>query len=178
MRRSSRAGAPAERIPAGASEDLLFDPTPNQVQAKSLFWAKWRRDPRLDPASASLADVRSYVDVASLDKWWDDRPFRSWFLNQDEARQKLEHAADVWATQALQRIRGGVLSDKDFIALGKFLNDITGRTPAPGKGGDAPKQLSEAEAHKLFHDAALKLGYLPPAQVPGANTVDVEAEET
>lgn len=168
-RRSSRGLAPKDG-PIRAPEYLGYEPTDGQLKCKSEFWAKFRDDPRVDPAHLTAMEVAELVDAPSLTQWWKEPGFRTWFLDGEEWRGDLEFATALWAKElAARMMRSASMSDKDFIAAGKLLAEVTGRMPKGGHAsGEAGKKkpMSEAEALEAFHRTAKQLGYTPPAHLP------------
>jgi len=141
-------------------EDLGFDPTPNQRKVKSAFWARYRDDPVIQPELMTVAEIQQLIHAPSMEKWWADKSFRSWFLNADEWRHQLEFIMDEWIARAATLLTSGVLSDKDFLQFGKLMADISGRASGGAAQKQITKELSPEQSRKLFHEAALSQGYL------------------
>ena len=70
-------------------EDLVFLPSPNHRRAKSKFWSRY--SDLADGGEVSLASALQLTKEPQLAKWWNLPGFKDWFLNKDEARERLEY---------------------------------------------------------------------------------------
>jgi hypothetical protein len=176
MRRSSRGAAPGGESRIRAPEYLGYEPTDGQLKAKSEFWAKFRDDPAMDPKHLGPMAIAELIDAPSLTTWWKEPGFRTWFLDGEEWRGDIEFATALWAKEAAARMmRADAMSDKDFVAYGKLLAEVSGRMPRGGAGagaGKPPKQLTEAEAMAQFVAAAKLMGFTPPAHLEAPKPKD------
>lgn len=166
MRRSSNPGYSSDdRVATRAPEFLGYEPTPGMRRVKAQFWVQMREDPSVDPQQLSPADIQRRVDAPSLDRWWRDPLFRSWFLNKQEWVAGAEMAFELWLDQLTGRLMSGLMSDKDLVAAGKLLSEVADklpRTPSAASKQDPVGQLTPAQAKQKFHELATSLGYLPP----------------
>ena len=70
-------------------QDLVFLPNPAHRRAKSKFWSRYSD---LDLAqNISLGAALQLTKEPQLAKWWNLPGFKDWFLNNDEARERLEY---------------------------------------------------------------------------------------
>lgn len=70
-------------------QDLVFLPNPAHRRAKSKFWARYGD---LDTGGeVSLASALQLTREPQLKKWWHLPGFKDWFLNKDEAKERLEY---------------------------------------------------------------------------------------
>lgn len=70
-------------------EDLVFLPSPNHRRAKSKFWSRY--GDLEDGSQVTLAAALQLTKEPQLAKWWNLPGFKDWFLNKDEARERLEY---------------------------------------------------------------------------------------
>lgn len=187
MRKSSRGRPPVGPVPnppadlIRAPEFIGFEPTDMQLRTKAKLWAMYDESPLVHPENMRPTDMARMLDSPSLPSWWVDPNFRSWFLQKDGWKYDLEFAFQLWMDDALKRVRTRSLSDKDFLAFGRLLGEMTARTGSAAKrdGDDSKKkELSEAEAIKLIEALAPALGFvrLPATTVAPAKTEDVDGE--
>jgi len=84
-------------------DSLFFVPTDIQRRVKAAFWAKQADMPFMDASQITLKFVIAQTGTAKLKDWWDKPGFKQWFLNQEEARQKLEYLYNL-ALDTLQEM--------------------------------------------------------------------------
>lgn len=73
------------------AEQVIFTPTPRQRKVKAQFWSRFQPGPFVSPSALTINDIQSVVNVAALKEWWADGLFKEWFMNREEAREKLEY---------------------------------------------------------------------------------------
>lgn len=76
---------------AGLAEQVIFTPTPRQAKVKAQFWSRFQPGPFASPSSLTLPAIQEVVNVPSMKEWWHLDGFQAWFLNREEAREKLEY---------------------------------------------------------------------------------------
>ncbi len=69
----------------------IYTPTPRQRQVKARFWVRYVPSPLATLDSLSAATVQRITGTAGIKEWWSEPGFREWFLNREEAREKLEY---------------------------------------------------------------------------------------
>lgn len=70
-------------------DDLVFLPSPVHRRAKTKFWTRYMD---LDTGTkVNLAQALQLTGEPSLAKWWNLPGFQDWFLNKEEARERLEY---------------------------------------------------------------------------------------
>jgi chemotaxis regulatin CheY-phosphate phosphatase CheZ len=70
---------------------VIYTPTPRQRQVKAKFWVQFVPGPFADPDNLSMAEVIRVTGTSSLKEWWPEAGFKEWFMNREEAREKLEY---------------------------------------------------------------------------------------
>lgn len=178
MRKSSRgavAPAPQPMDPLDvirAREFMGYEPTDLQMRTKAKMWAMYREDPLISPDNMKPSELARVLDAPSLEAWWSDPNFRSWFLQKDGWRHDTEFAFQLWMDDCLKRLRTRSLSDKDFLAFGKLLAELTSRMGGK-REEEKEKPLSKEEAARVFEVMAPALGFVRAEQLPPP-TADVE----
>lgn len=113
---------------ANLKDDLLFLPSPVHRRAKSKFWA--RHDSLLGgPGTPSAAEVMEITGEPGIKKWWSVPGFKEWFLNKDEARERLEYLYMIALDSA-----ESVLLDPDAnanakVQMVKVIAQLAGKEP-------------------------------------------------
>ena len=82
---------PKKKDISALAEQLIFTPTPRQRKVKAQFWSRFQPGPFVSASSLSLPAIQEVVNVAGLKEWWQLDGFQGWFLNREEAREKLEY---------------------------------------------------------------------------------------
>jgi len=78
-----------EKVLESLYQDLIFLPSPPHRRAKSKFWS---RHMDLDTGSpVNLAQALQITGEPQLSRWWSLPGFLDWFLNKDEAKERLEY---------------------------------------------------------------------------------------
>lgn len=137
------------------SEDFGYIPTSAQQKLKSQFWLNWRGNPMVDPSSMSAAQVAAMAGDSKVEAWMRDPLFKSWFLNADEWRSKLDAMFEAWIDKAAARLMSSTMSDGDLIKLGKLLGEFTNRTTTVKE--KAPTPVNPEQAKEILGAAALLL---------------------
>lgn len=88
---------------ADVVEDLTFIPHPDQRKVKAALWAVINDNPAFDIDSITAEDVVKITADSRVRRWWKETDFRSWLLNKDEFRQRLEYQAQL-ALDTLERV--------------------------------------------------------------------------
>jgi hypothetical protein len=89
-------------------QEAEFLPSPSQRAAKSRFWVRYDKALLGEPETLSLAAIARVVKDNRLDKWFSQSGFREWFLNQDEAKERLDY---IW-NLGLDRIEAILQNDE------------------------------------------------------------------
>lgn len=76
---------------AEVADKVIFTPTPRQRQVKAKFWTRFQPGPFSSPDALTAVAVMEVTGESSLKEWWPKPGFREWFLNREEAREKLEY---------------------------------------------------------------------------------------
>lgn len=76
---------------ANLADSVIFTPNPRQRKVKAQFWSRFQSGPFVSPSALSLPAIQEVVNVPSLKEWWYIDGFKEWFINREEAREKLEY---------------------------------------------------------------------------------------
>ena len=80
-----------EKSLSDLADKVIFTPTKRQRQVKAKFWSRFQPGPFANPDTLSMADVMAITRASSLKEWWSKDGFKEWFMNREEAREKLEY---------------------------------------------------------------------------------------
>jgi hypothetical protein len=74
------------------TDKILFSPTARHKQLKARFWARYQPSPFLpSPDKMTALEISKICDSSTIrDSWYIDG-FKEWFLNKEEARERLEY---------------------------------------------------------------------------------------
>jgi hypothetical protein len=73
------------------ADKVIFTPSKTQQKVKARFWTRFTPGPFANPNKIPLALAQEVTGSASLKKWWDEPGFLEWFVNREEARERLEY---------------------------------------------------------------------------------------
>ncbi len=76
---------------AGLADQVMFSPQNKHRMLKAKFWSKFQPGPFHSPETVSAALVQEITKSSIVKECWSLPGFKEWFLNQDEAREKLEY---------------------------------------------------------------------------------------
>lgn len=136
-----------------------FVPTPEQQRVKSAFWVRWGDDPLVDPENLTAAEAARRSREPDVERWFRNEACRAWFLNRESAREGVEFLLDTWIEQAASKLTSQQLGDREFLALGKLLTDLSPRF-SKQEQREAPATPERMRA--LVEQAAKQLGWSPP----------------
>lgn len=120
-------------VSASAAE-LLWRPKDEHRKCKAEFWTKNREANLCDAKSITAAHITRLTGEKRAKTWWAKDEFQRWFKDERTVETRFEYLMDLW----LDNVGCIIVSDdpKAFnakIALGKFLADMTYRTPPTRK---------------------------------------------
>lgn len=132
---------------ASLTEDLVFIPNPRHRQVKSKFWARYD-SMNIEPSALSAAAVMDVTGEPAIGRWWSLPGFKAWFLNQDEARERLEYLYMLALDSA-----EAVLLDPDAngnakVQMVKIIAQLAGKEPN-SKERYADEEIGRMDAEKL-----------------------------
>jgi hypothetical protein len=140
--------------------DLTFTPSNNQMKLKAGFYASWA-----GMTQPTEGDISSITGSQSIQKWWSDPSFKSWFLNKDQTLAKMAYLKDLALSTAEQ-----ILLDPDQPAAAR-VNMI--KVVLAYDAAISEKQMSVAGKSIKATSTAELLKRLESVK----GTIDVEPEE-
>lgn len=155
--------------------ELMHCPTKDQKQLKAAFWTLWADNPFVSPERITLADVKQVTQSNEVGRWWGDEQFRSWFLNQNEFRQKLEYLAHR-ALDVAEEILETDITDKNMnakVQMIKLIAELANKVPqrwVKEKIIDAEIQKMDPAQLESYIQKQMKLltsGSEPPKEASG-----------
>lgn len=142
---------------ASKLSEVIFLPTPAHRAAKSKFWARYEDFGQV--AEVSLEVVQALVADPGLKRWWSQEGFKDWFLNKDEARERLEYLYMV----ALDAAEGVLLNpdanDNAKVQMVKVIAQLAGKEPARNERyvDEDIQKMTEAQLKKYIEARAPRL---------------------
>lgn len=127
--------------------ELIHSPTREQKQLKAAFWTIWADNPIASPDRISLMDVQQLTGSNEIARWWLQAEFRSWFLNQNEFRQKLEYLAHR-SLDVAEEILEADLTDKNMnakVQAIKLIAELSNKVPQRW----VKEKIIDAEVQKM-----------------------------
>jgi len=113
---------------AELKSELVFLPSPVHRSAKTKFWARY--DSLLDGSGTpSKAEAIQLTGEPKLAKWWYLPGFKEWFLNQDEARERLEYLYMLALDAAEQVLLDPEAQANARVQMIKVIASLAGKEP-------------------------------------------------
>lgn len=110
------------------TEDLLFLPNPRHRQVKARFWARY--DSLMAPVDKLTASaVIQITEEPVVARWWSLPGFKEWFLNQDEARERLEYLYMLALDTAESVLANPDSNDNAKVQMVKVIAQLAGKEP-------------------------------------------------
>ena len=147
-----------DKLPSLVGE-VVFLPSPNHRRVKSKFWTRF--DSLTGTVSSvSLQQAMGLTGESSLKKWWDQPGFKEWFLNMDEARERLEYLFMIALDAAEQVLLDPEANANAKVNLIKVLAQLAGKEPNKQEqfidmkiqrmGADQLKEFIQSKTDKLI----------------------------
>jgi hypothetical protein len=114
-------------------EVLVYQPTDEEMQTKSAFWAKAQGNPMVDPDNIPVSTVKLILNDTRVERWWKKPGFKDWFLNKEEWKQKLEYAINVGLDAMLDLLRDPQAQGSAKVRAFEILARLANREPAKVK---------------------------------------------
>lgn len=136
------------------TEDLLFIPNPRHRQVKAKFWSRYDSLMLSSDKITSTAAV-SITDEPSIMRWWSLPGFKDWFLNQDEARERLEYLYMLALDTAEQVLANPESNDNAKVQMVKVIAQLAGKEPSKQQYADDSINKMDAEKLKTYIQEAI-----------------------
>lgn len=155
---------------AALHAEVVFLPSPAHRRVKSKFWQRY--EDLGGPVSLELAE--GLTKEPGLRKWWSMSGFKDWFLNQDEARERLEYLYMVALDAAEHLLLDPNANHNAKAQMIKIIAQLAGKEPNKyEKFADAAVQkMDSAKLRAYIEKEAFK--YLKPSTKTDDESVDAE----
>jgi len=110
------------------SEEVVFLPSPKHRQIKSKFWTKFESI-GLPASSITMSQAIALTNESSLKKLWEVPGFKSWFINEDEGRERLEYLFMLALDAAEHMLLDPDANANAKVNLIKVLATLTNKVP-------------------------------------------------
>jgi hypothetical protein len=152
-------------------------PSPPQRQAKSRFWARYDSTLLGEPETLSLADIARVVKDNRLDKWWSEAGFKEWFLNRDEAKERLDYIWNLGLDSIEAIFMNPESNDNAKVNAFKQISSLAGKEPSKNtEFTDADIQRMDKEKLKAYIERQAPK-FLPPAKETSDASPDIQSSE-
>lgn len=138
----------------GAGKVLV--PTDSQLQAKCRFWARTVGA----PADLTVDQIATYAGTSSVRKWWSTPGFQDWFLNRDDARERILFLYIKILDQAQSLIANGDINANALLNLVKSIQLIEERLYPKVEDGENLEdfeKMSESELVALIEAKGIRV---------------------
>lgn len=136
--------------------DLVFIPSPLQRACKARFYK--RIDFDLDLAKdVTLAQAIQLTGNQQLGNWWKQDGFKEWFINQDEAAERIEYLYMLWMDKAESLLLDPLANHNAIVQLGKIIAQLSGRANQEKFSDDLINKMSKEQLRAFAERLAPKL---------------------
>lgn len=133
----------------GIAEDLVFLPSPKHRQVKSKFWTRYD-SLNIDPDQISAAAVVDITGEPAVSRWWHVPGFKAWFLNEDEARERLEYLYMLALDSAEEVLLNPEAQANAKVQMVKVIAQLAGKEPKGEKYADEDIQRLSPEKLRAY----------------------------
>lgn len=146
------------------TEDLLFIPNPRHRQVKAKFWARYD-SLMVSPDKITAAAAIDLTSETTIARWWSLPGFKDWFLNQDEARERLEYLYMLALDTAEQVLANPDSNDNAKVQMVKVIAQLAGKEPKAQVFADDDINKMDAEKLKAYIEKVAPRLLSAPAKV-------------
>lgn len=139
---------------------VVYAPTSSQAQVKAQFWHRFQPGPMATLEDLTLAKAIQITQCNRLRDWWSQPGFLSWFLNKDEAREKMHYLFNQ-GLDALQEILMNPEANANAkVNSVKLLAEMTGyltKKPVERFADDEINSMSKEQVQKYLASRGIKV---------------------
>lgn len=143
--------------------ELVFMPSPAMRATKAKFWKRCDYE---EPRNVSVEMVVQITNSSSIRTWWSKEGFREWFLNKDEAAERLEYLYMLALDAAEDVLLNPNVPPSARIGLIKIVAQLAGKEPSKDQLflDEEIQKMEPARLRALITKLAPK--FLPPVPKP------------
>lgn len=143
--------------------DLIFLPSPNQRATKAKFWK--RMDFNMDVIeNVTLASAIQLTNNSALSNWWKREGFKEWFLNKDEATERLEYLYMLWMDKVEELLLNPDANHNAIVNIGKVIATLSGRDNQERFSDESIQKMSPTQVRAFIEKLAPR--FLPKVAEP------------
>ena len=142
---------------AKLADSVLYAPSPSQQKAKARFFNRFESSPFLSLDSITAVQAMEITGIRSIKDWWSKPGFKDWFLNRNEAGEKLEYLFSLALDTAEQILRDPEAQTNAKVQMIKIAAELADKMPSKHKEKFADKEIGEMNPERLneFLDKAV-----------------------
>lgn len=127
--------------------EAIYDPSSRDREIKVRFWQAMEDNPMVDASLVTVAMAAKMTGSRNLEALWSKPGFKSWFLNDNEFRQRV----DVLSSLALDAIEAVLKSDDPKgqgarVNAAKLLLEMANKMPAKQHGSGKQASMEKVIA--------------------------------
>jgi len=152
------------KILSAASQEVVFEPTPEMRRAKAAFWSGVEDNNELTLSSPmTLAAASALGADKKLTRWWGIPGFSEWWQNKQEFKQRLEYLAQL-ALDSLEEIMTDPnTSSSARVNSAKLILDAANKMPKKTAEEASPETKLAAMSRTQLEDyIRTRMKYLTP----------------
>ncbi len=131
------------------TEDILYRPSDADCKVKARFWSRFEPGPLLTYNNITPELVIKLTGVTSITQNWYKPGFKAWFLNKDEAREKLEYLFMKSLDAAEQIITNEELQPSARVNMIKIIAELAAKFPTKKEEKYADKDINDMNESEL-----------------------------
>ena len=131
--------------------DVVFMPTPRQIQVKAKFWSRYQPGPFSSPGGITGSVAMEVTGVRSVADWWGKAGFKEWFLNRDEAREKLEYLFHKALNTAEQILDDPLAQANAKVQMIKVVAELANKFPTKNLERFADDDINKMDEQQIMH---------------------------
>lgn len=136
--------------------ELVFVPAPNMRAAKAKFWKRIDFDASLADA-VSAASIVQITNEPRVTGWWNQKEFQEWFLNKEEANERIEYLYMLWMDKAEELLLDPMANHNAIVQLGKIISQLSGRGEQEKVSDENIQKMTKQQLQAYIQKLAPKL---------------------
>lgn len=136
--------------------DTVWLPSPSQRACKAKFWKRMDFDFQL-AEKITLAGAIQVTRNSELNRWWGQDGFQEWFLNRDEASERIEYLYMLWMDKAEELLLNPDANHNAIVQIGKIIAQLSGRDQQEKYADDNIQKMSPQQLKAFIEKFAPRL---------------------
>lgn len=135
--------------------EIVWLPTPGQRACKAKFWK--RADYLNIDDKVTLAQAVQVTNNSSLNTWWGIEGFKEWFLNKEEAAERIEYLYMLWMDKAEELLLNPEANHNAIVQIGKIIAQLSGRDNQEKYLDESIQKMSKHQLQSFINKVAPRL---------------------